>query len=179
MTTFGGHSASAAALAPATRFARATPASHAVAFAGSGHIPRQRKSAWGGASSGGIRGGFRRGFPADDSGPQRLRRCNATPPETSSDQQASLTGTRATAHGSPAWREFLLAATGEWGGCCVAFDLDGIALDVPFRFVHGVGRVPATNMPFRDVVFDWMTKCEITAEGGDGRAAHTGGLTPL
>lgn len=44
----------------------------------------------------------------------------------------------------------------------MAFDADGVAMDIPLRYVHGVGRVPAANMPFRDVVTDWMTKCDVT-----------------
>lgn len=84
---------------------------------------------------------------------------------------------RSSAHGTPIWREFALAATGDWGGCCVEFDADGVALDIPLRFVHGVGRVPAANMPFRDVVTDWMTKCDVvnTEDGLEVRDARGGG----
>ena len=45
----------------------------------------------------------------------------------------------------------------------VEFDANGIPLDIPLRYVHGVGRVPAANMPFREQVTDWMTKCETVA----------------
>ena len=68
-----------------------------------------------------------------------------------------------TAHGSELWREFCRNAAGNWGGCCVEFDANGIPLDIPLRYVHGVGRVPAANMPFREQVTDWMTKCETVA----------------
>jgi len=68
-----------------------------------------------------------------------------------------------TAHGSELWREFCRNAAGDWGGCCVEFDANGIPLDIPLRYVHGVGRVPAANMPFREQVTDWMTKCETVA----------------
>ena len=67
------------------------------------------------------------------------------------------------AHGSELWREFCRNAAGDWGGCCVEFDANGIPLDIPLRYVHGVGRVPAANMPFREQVTDWMTKCETVA----------------
>mmetsp|Transcript_22798 Transcript_22798/g.36669 ORF Transcript_22798/g.36669 Transcript_22798/m.36669 type:complete len:410 (+) Transcript_22798:153-1382(+) len=102
----------------------------------------------------------------------------AVPPEKGArveDQTVSAPLTqsiRSSAHGTPAWREFALAATGDWGGCCVEFDADGIALDVPLRYVHGVGRVPAAAMPFRDTVTDWMTKCEVT-NTGDGVMIET------
>ena len=77
-----------------------------------------------------------------------------------------------TEHGSALWRDFALAAVGSWGGCCVEFDADGVARDIPLRYVHGVGRVPAANMPFREPELDWMTKCE-TAATGDGLAVRT------
>ena len=80
---------------------------------------------------------------------------------------------RSSAHGTPIWRDFALAAVGDWGGCCVEFDAQGIALDIPLRFVHGVGRVPAANMPFRDIVTDWQTKCDVT-NTDDGLQARTG-----
>ena len=83
------------------------------------------------------------------------------------DDVASIT----TEHGSPLWRDFALAATGSWGGCCVEFDGDGMPLDIPVRFVHGVGRVPARNMPFREPEMDWMTKCETTATDDGLRVA--------
>ena len=70
------------------------------------------------------------------------------------------------------WREFALAAVGSWGGCCVEFDADGVARDIPLRYVHGVGRVPAANMPFRERELDWMTKNE-TSNTGDGLRMQT------
>lgn len=72
-----------------------------------------------------------------------------------------------TEHGSALWRDFSLAVTGDWGGCCVEFDAVGNALDIPIRFVHGVGRVPTQNMPFADTQLDWMTKTSV-AQGVDG-----------
>ena len=47
----------------------------------------------------------------------------------------------------------------------VEFDADGVARDIPLRYVHGVGRVPAANMPFRETELDWMTKCETSPPG--------------
>ena len=82
------------------------------------------------------------------------------------DDEASAVTTE---HGSALWRDFALAAVGSWGGCCVEFDADGVARDIPLRYVHGVGRVPAANMPFRETELDWMTKCETSATG-DGLA---------
>lgn len=76
-----------------------------------------------------------------------------------SSESSSIT----TEHGSGLWRDFSLAVTGSWGGACVEFDPDGVAMDVPLRFVHGVGRVPSTNMPFRELTMDWMTKCDTIA----------------
>ena len=77
------------------------------------------------------------------------------------DDEASAVTTE---HGS-ALARFALAAVGSWGGCCVEFDADGVARDIPLRYVHGVGRVPAANMPFRETELDWMTKCETSATG--------------
>ena len=85
------------------------------------------------------------------------------------DDEASAVTTE---HGSALWRDFALAAVGSWGGCCVEFDADGVARDIPLRYVHGVGRVPAANMPFRETELDWMTKCETSATG-DGLAICT------
>ena len=108
-----------------------------------------------------VRGLLRRCGGAAPARARSLRRsAGAVPPGAE-----AVSAEEGTAHGSAAWREFALAATGEWGGCCVAFDGDGVALDVPVRFVHGVGRIPADNMPFRDLVYDWQTKCVVSAEG--------------
>ena len=72
-----------------------------------------------------------------------------------------------TAHGTPRWREFTLAFTGNWRGRCVEFDADGCALDIPIRYVHGVGRVPRANMPFADTDNDWVTRCDcVSTEDG-------------
>jgi hypothetical protein len=72
-----------------------------------------------------------------------------------------------TAHGTPRWREFTLAFTGAWRGRCVEFDADGCALDIPIRYVHGVGRVPRANMPFADTDNDWVTRCDcVSTEDG-------------
>ena len=71
------------------------------------------------------------------------------------------------AHGTPRWREFTLAFTGAWRGRCVEFDADGCALDIPIRYVHGVGRVPRANMPFADTDNDWVTRCDcVSTEDG-------------
>ena len=72
-----------------------------------------------------------------------------------------------TAHGTPRWREFTLAFTGNWRGRCVEFDDDGCARDIPIRYVHGVGRVPRANMPFADTDNDWVTRCDcVSTEDG-------------
>jgi hypothetical protein len=91
--------------------------------------------------------------------------------DSSHDDEASAVTTE---HGSVLWREFARAATGVWGGCCVEFDADGVAQDIPLRYVHGVGRVPAQNMPFREQELDWMTKNTTESnDGGDGLVINT------
>jgi hypothetical protein len=91
--------------------------------------------------------------------------------DSSHDDEASAVTTE---HGSVLWREFARAATGVWGGCCVEFDADGVAQDIPLRYVHGVGRVPAQNMPFREQELDWMTKNTTESnDGGDGLVIKT------
>ena len=91
--------------------------------------------------------------------------------DSSHDDDASAVTTE---HGSVLWREFARAATGVWGGCCVEFDADGVAQDIPLRYVHGVGRVPAQNMPFREQELDWMTKNTTESnDGGDGLVINT------
>ena len=84
-----------------------------------------------------------------------------------SSSSSSSATTLSTAHDSETWRAFVAAVAGKWGGCAVNFDASGTPTDVPLRYVHGVGRVPAANMPFRDAVYSWQTKCEIV-DVGDG-----------
>ena len=100
----------------------------------------------------------------DDPGtPPRARPHSHSHSHSHDDDLEDASDAVTTEHGSPLWRDFVLACTGDWGGCCVSFDACGVPLDIPLRYVHGVGRVPAANMPFREEVTDWMTKCETVA----------------
>lgn len=66
--------------------------------------------------------------------------------------------------GSDAWNAFKDVVSGKWSGCTAEFDSTGAPLDFPLRYVHGVGKVPAKNMPFRERVFQSDTSCTSFAD---------------
>jgi hypothetical protein len=60
------------------------------------------------------------------------------------DDEASAVTTE---HGSALWRDFALAAVGSWGGCCVEFDADGVARDIPCATCTASGASPRRTCP--------------------------------
>eukprot|EP00854_Cymbomonas_tetramitiformis_P010647 gene10647-12593_t len=81
------------------------------------------------------------------------------PPPVEQGQSADLAENR-----SDAWNAFKDVVSGEWSGYTAEFDSTGAPLDFPLRYVHGVGKVPSKNMPFREKVFQSETSCTSFAD---------------